>query len=340
MLLIAITFTGILGTISFSATGNAQDDDDDSGGSSIWWQNSQSSEGKAIPDWVDQNFRWYGQGQITQTELLNAMKYLLDNNIMFISEEAATEVQQLRDENIQLKIRLGEQLGEVQDTENDADDKIEIGINLIEKAKESTSDPESQSRVKVQFPWMVADFDFASQMVNDILTKGGTTSVWEDGIDSFSQHGMSESDVPELIGTVVLFNNAIDKKAQSIDAELKILEMWLEIISNEQESSAYDASGRLTSDTTESTVQYRESDFNFISRTLSSIDQQIMALDTGIEVLQEKIDESETQAQDKASDYTQFVQLSTQLEELQTTSNILKAKHDTQMNSIRNMRVS
>lgn len=336
MLLIAITFTGILGTISFSATGNAQDDDDDSGGSWIWWQNSQSSEGKAIPDWVDQNFRWYGQGQITQTELLNAMKYLLDNNIMFISEEAATEVQQLRDENIQLKIRLGEQLGEVQDTENDADDKIEIGINLIEKAKESTSDPESQSRVKVQFPWMVADFDFTSQIVNDILRKGGGITHWDDEIDSFSQHGMSESEVPELVGTIVLFNNVIDKKAQSIDAELKILEQWLEMISKEQESSSYDASGRLTSDTTEATVQYRESDFNFISRTLGSIDQEIKALDTGIMVLEEKLQTAE--------DMTQMMQL--QLQDamnkqqltLQTLSNIMKSQHDTLKAIINNMR--
>ena len=63
---------------------------------------------KAIPDWVDQNFKWYGQGQIQQTELLNAMKFLLDNNIMFISEEAAIEVNQLREENQQLKALIGD----------------------------------------------------------------------------------------------------------------------------------------------------------------------------------------------------------------------------------------
>jgi len=51
-----------------------------------------------IPDWVDQNFRWYGQGQITQTELLNALTYLLDNSIMFISEKAAQEVADLRED--------------------------------------------------------------------------------------------------------------------------------------------------------------------------------------------------------------------------------------------------
>ena len=63
---------------------------------------------EAIPDWVDQNFRWYGQGQIQQSELLNSMKFLLDNNIMFISDEAATEVNQLREENQQLKALIGD----------------------------------------------------------------------------------------------------------------------------------------------------------------------------------------------------------------------------------------
>ncbi len=62
---------------------------------------------QAIPDWVDQNFRWYGQGQIQQSELLNAMKFLLENNIMFISDEAAIEVNQLREENQQLKALVG-----------------------------------------------------------------------------------------------------------------------------------------------------------------------------------------------------------------------------------------
>jgi hypothetical protein len=182
----------------------------------------------------------------------------------------------------------------------------------------------------------------ASELIGEILDAGvATEDDWENLIDQLAtMQGIDTTDsvVDYLQGVIVLCSIPIERELQSIDAELKILEMWLEIISNEQESSSYDASGRLTSDTTESTVQYRESDFNFISRTLSSIDQQIKALDTGIGVLQEKTDELE--AQNKASDYTHFVQLSTQLEELQTTSNILKAKHDTEMSTIRNLRVS
>jgi len=290
----------------------------------------------AIPDWVDQNFRWYGQEQITQTELLNALTYLLDNNIMFISEEAANEVQQLRDENYQLKIKLVDQIGKVQDIRNDTDSKMEIGINLIEKAKESTNDPESQSRVKVQFPWITADFDFASEIVDDILTKGGTVSAWRDGISTFSQQGMSESVIPELAGIVVLCNNAIDKKIQSINAELKILEQWLEIISKEKESSSYDASDRLTSGTAaESTAQYRETDLNFISRALINIDQQINALDTGIEVFEEKLQSLGDDAQLETMDLQNLLQK--QQQSLDAISNDSKILHDTAMAVIRKL---
>jgi len=70
-------------------------------------QDADNSLPDAVPDWVDKNFIWYGQGQIQQSELLNAMKFLLDNNIMYISDEAAVEVNELREENQQLKALIG-----------------------------------------------------------------------------------------------------------------------------------------------------------------------------------------------------------------------------------------
>jgi len=194
----------------------------------------------------------------------------------------------------------------------------------------------SPSQTKVLILASTSDFDFASDMVDDILRKGGTTSAWDDGIIGFSQHGMSESAIPELAGIVVLCNNAIDKKAQSIDAELKILEQWLEIISTEQESSSYDASDRLSSGTAESTVQYRESDLDFVSRMLTSIDQQIMALDTGIEVLEKKLQSVGDDAQLANIDLQN--QLQKQQQTLQTMSNVSKALHDTAKAIISNMR--
>jgi len=373
----------------------------------------------AIPNWVNIQFVWYVDGEIDEKTLLTSLNWMFDNNIMYLSQEAAIEVQEMRNEIDDLKHKLEETQAAIAipnllDARKGANESTAISsittveipsmdgehtkifiassentdinafvqwvlresyletnkdlqfyadkvrfYNELKSALETNPDflnpdflnpdflnpdflnpdflnPDYESRVKVQFPWMKADFDFASETVDDILTKGGTASVWEDGIASFSQHVMSESGVTELEGIVVLFNNAIDKNAQSIDAELKILEQWLEMISKEQESSSYDASGRLTSDTTEATVQYRESDFNFISRTLGSIDQEIKALDTGIGVLEEKLQ--------TAADMTQIMQL--QLQDamnkqqltLQTLSNIMKSQHDTLKAIINNMR--
>jgi len=68
----------------------------------------------AIPDWVDQNFRWYSEGLIEQSELVNAIKYLIDNDILILDPERANTINQLREENLQLRIKLGEQIGEVE----------------------------------------------------------------------------------------------------------------------------------------------------------------------------------------------------------------------------------
>lgn len=58
---------------------------------------------KAIPDWVDNNFRWYVNGEIDEKTLLTSMNWMFDNNIMHLSEKAAQEVQQMREEINDLK---------------------------------------------------------------------------------------------------------------------------------------------------------------------------------------------------------------------------------------------
>jgi len=39
---------------------------------------------KAIPDWVDQNFIWYAQKQISQTELINSLEFLVTERIILL----------------------------------------------------------------------------------------------------------------------------------------------------------------------------------------------------------------------------------------------------------------
>ena len=61
---------------------------------------------KAVPDWVDNNFKWYGEGKIGQEDLLNSLKYMLDNSLMHLSDKAAQEMKNLREENAAYKKKL------------------------------------------------------------------------------------------------------------------------------------------------------------------------------------------------------------------------------------------
>ena len=381
---------------------------------------------KSIPDWVDQNFRWYGEGAISQSELVNAIKFLIDEEIMIIDTPTASSGDFLQSDLAEKGIVIVDSIpsdlaakGIIivdfmpdQRADSSLRDELEArgiviidsmpsdleakGIIIIDVMPSDSirSDLEAKGIIIIDampsdvtekgiivitgspselaakgiiintmsgfsdmgFKYIppysstssggqgeiiivggfAAQSDFASKTIGDILTNGGTESIWEDGIASFSDQGLRESVIPELQGIVVLCNNEIDKKTQSIDAELKILEMWLDIISKEQESSSYDASGRLTSDTTESTVQYRESDFDFISRSLGSIEQQIKALDTGIEVLEGKLSSVGDDAQLANIDLQNSLQK--QQQTLQTMSNILKSQHDTLKAIINNVR--
>ena len=67
---------------------------------------SLTSGAQAVPDWVDNNFKWYGEGKIGQSDLLNSLTYMLDNNLMHLSDKAAQEVNDLREENVALKKKL------------------------------------------------------------------------------------------------------------------------------------------------------------------------------------------------------------------------------------------
>ena len=40
---------------------------------------------ETIPEWVKNNALWYGQGVISETEFLNAIKFLVENDILIIS---------------------------------------------------------------------------------------------------------------------------------------------------------------------------------------------------------------------------------------------------------------
>jgi len=314
--------------------------------------------GQAIPDWVTTQFEWYINGEIDEKTLLSSMNWMFDNNVMHLSEKAAQEVQEMRNEINDLKLDLEARKGanESPDTGSGGDITMQGGSGEVG----STSMTDEFGRIKVQFPWGSSQEDI-NQFIDEMKKSIDSLSTEQQShaisslrtlVTTQGMHSTGDGDskieiginliekvtgTPLDWGTVMVYAIPIDKKAQSIDAELKILEQWLEIISTEQESSSFDTSDRLASGTTaESSTQYRESDLDFITRMLSSIDQEINALYTEIEVLEKKLQSVGDDSQLANIDLQN--QLQKQQQTLQTMSNVSKALHDTAKAIISNMR--
>ena len=42
------------------------------------------AEGQLVPDWIRNTAKWYGEGKISETEFLNAIKYLINNKVIVL----------------------------------------------------------------------------------------------------------------------------------------------------------------------------------------------------------------------------------------------------------------
>ncbi len=340
---------------------------------------------KAIPDWVDQSFRWYAEGQIQQSELLNSMKYLLDNSIMHISDKAAKEMHDLKAENKKLRqmahydgVKVTAKSPGMMDSDKSRmmpDPAMMRDVWIDGKHHKAMSDKEILERIQtmdrtnseVCFAsdqntdksscWIRASqaragnpdrpiitgqvyskttdrpteevafyynkISAAHDTIDDIIAKGGSSSDWKSGIDklSSSQADSSvDSVVDDLQGIVVLCSTAIDKEIQKIKAQVDVLE---ELHDREVDES---------SEPTRSSTQYRESDLEFISRHADRIDVKITSLQTGLEVLDEKLATVGDDAQLANIDLQNVLQK--QQQALQTLSNVMKSMQDTQLATI------
>jgi hypothetical protein len=305
---------------------------------------------KAIPDWVKNQFQWYVNGEIEESTLLTSMNWLFDNNIMHLSKKAAQETQNLRAENEKLRSMVGAAKSTTMGTINDesefeGDPDRPVIVGSVPNTEESKDMVLKGSTIKENYvdaklrPLrdVVVLGPVTHGIFDDVIKKGGTESAWTDGIATFEEHGMHESVVDDLQGIVVLCNTEIDKKTQTMDAELKMIEEWLKLI---QEKETATKAGRMTTlpdgTTSDSKVQYNESDLDFLTRKLASIDQQISSLDTGLSVLEQKLQTVGDDAQLANIDLQN--QLQKQQQTLQTMSNVSKMLHDTAKAIIQNMK--
>ena len=354
---------------------------------------------KAIPDWVDQSFRWYGQGQIQQSELLNSMKYLLDNSIMHISDKAAKEMHDLKAENKKLRqmahydgVKVTAKSPGMMDSDKSmmrsdpammdsdksrmrSDPAMMRDVWIDGKHHKAMSDKEILERIQTkdrtnsevcfasdqstdksscwirvsqaragnpdrpiitgqvyskttdrpteEVAFYYKKISAAHDTIDDIIAKGGSSSAWNNGIDQLtsSQSDSSvDSVVDDLQGIVVLCSTAIEKEIQKIKAQVDVLE------------ELHDREVDEPSEPTRSSTQYRESDLEFISRHADKIDAKIKSLQTGLEVLEEKLATAGDDAQLANIDLQNVLQK--QQQALQMISNVMKSMQDTQLATI------
>ena len=50
---------------------------------------------QSVPDWIRNTALWYGEGTITETEFLNAIKFLIDNKIIVVETEDKPKLKSL-----------------------------------------------------------------------------------------------------------------------------------------------------------------------------------------------------------------------------------------------------
>lgn len=60
----------------------------------------QSVTAQTVPDWIRTTALWYGEGSISETEFLNAIKYLIENKIIVIESEEKDELVQSGTANV------------------------------------------------------------------------------------------------------------------------------------------------------------------------------------------------------------------------------------------------
>lgn len=68
--------------------------------SAILYQNASA---ESLPQWIKNTALWYGQGSISETEFLNAIKFLIDNDLIEVEEQ---NNDQIVSENLNARVSI------------------------------------------------------------------------------------------------------------------------------------------------------------------------------------------------------------------------------------------
>lgn len=277
---------------------------------------------KPIPDWLNNNFRWYLDGQITQKELLTSINWLLNNNYMHISEDSAREVQELRDQVAYLKEILVKTNTPIDIEGGKSGNESSVFDTLRSLAVISESQPKVNKLVNNAINNGTQNFDEWNKIIlqirEDVSRTDSSLNILNDSITL-------DSTVEDLQKVVVLCNTAFDKESGIIGAEINLISGIPKIKTSTQEDSSVD------------TIQ--EIERNYWLGKLGKAVEKIKSLQMGVIALQDYVQliEPNLKSEDVTDSYL-LEEIQRQKERLDEISNTLKDQQDEIDSIIQNIR--
>ena len=277
---------------------------------------------KPIPDWLKNNFRWYLDGQISQKELLTSINWLLRNNYMYLSEDSAREVQELRDQVAYLKEILVKTNTPIDIEGRKSGNESSVFDTLRSLAVISESQPKVNKLVNNAINNGTQNFD---EWNNIILQIREDVSRTTSSLNILNDSTTLDSTVEDLQKVVVLCNTAFDKESGILGAEINLISGIPKIKTSTQEDSSVD--------------KIQEIERNYWLGKLGKAVEKIKSLQIGVIALQDYVQliEPNLKSEDVTDSYL-LEEIQRQKERLDEISNTLKDQHDVIDSIIQNIR--
>ena len=135
---------------------------------------SEAQAAERIPGFMKKNIEWYSQGVVSEQEFVNALTYLMNQDIIVLDQEKADAIKQLRDENQKLREQLGHELTHA--SQQGSLDK-EAGLVKFGDGEHGNLPPSSESesdkygRIKAQFHWDTANKEDVASFTSEIYAE-------------------------------------------------------------------------------------------------------------------------------------------------------------------------
>ncbi len=278
---------------------------------------------KAIPDWVKNQFKWYVNGEIEEGTLLTSMNWMFDNNIMHLSEKAAQEMKNLREENKQMH----EKIAQYRETDLDF---------LRSSADSSSTNDQALHHLRKAY-------DLNPNLKTKVSQYDDKHKKWIDvlSIDWGTTSDKGDPDRPVIIGRIY-------SQDTSTDMALKGSKISENFVDATRQTPKTDFGTMLKAiDTEYKLVSSKIKLMTEISDRVSQITDKDMAnLDSikqELATIQSKLDTLKPQSSEMEQSFNiQYLQLQQKMQdenrEFTTLSNVMKTKHDTAKNAINNIR--